>query len=297
MAFRSYRALANADTPSPALDRMAGARGYLLDLDGCLVLGDRPGGGRARALPGAVELVRELKARGARLLCCTNASGRPPEAYAAGLRDQGLAIEDAEVITPPVAAAEHFARHRPRARVMVVGGAGVSGPLERGGLVTVDAAPGTEADVVLVGAGSALSPDQLQAAAEALWRGAEFLVTSYVPVIAGRRGRIASFSAAVAAGLARVTGVSPSVAGKPSQLVLETARERLGVPTGDVVVIGDDPALDVALGRRAGVPTVLVLSGVASADSVASLPESQRPDVVVDDVGELLALLRAAWRG
>jgi 4-nitrophenyl phosphatase len=139
--------------------------------------------------------------------------------------------------------------------------------------------------------------DRLQAAAAAVWCGAEFLVTSYVPAIAGQPGPIASFSAAVAAGLAHVTGAAPAVMGKPSQLVLDCVRSRLCDAVADIVVVRDDPALDIALGRPAGVPTVLVLTGVARADSLRSLPRSDRPDVVVGDLGELLSPLRGGEWG
>jgi glycerol-1-phosphatase len=158
----------------------------------------------------------------------------------------------------------------------------------------VAAAPGTEAAVVLVVGGREVSTDQLQAAAAAVWRGAELLVTSYVPAIAGQHGRIASFSAAVAAGLAHVTGSAPAVMGKPSQLVLACVRSRLAtrLPTSSSSARSTSP-----LGRSAGVPTVLVLTGVARADSLGSLPRSDRPDVVVGDLGELLSLLRGGGSG
>jgi HAD superfamily hydrolase (TIGR01450 family) len=269
------------------------ARRFLFDVDGCLAIGARAGGQGGGPVPGAAELLTELKRRGARFVCCTNGSGRTPAAYATGLRDHGLPIEDDELLTPPVIAIEYLAREHDGATVMVLGGNGVTAPLEEAGVATVAAESGARAEVVLVGPVRHLEAEQLQAAAQAIWAGATLLVTSYAPAIPVRHGRMASVSAAVAAGLSHVTGATPIVMGKPSRLVAEVALARMGGPDGDLVVIGDDPTLDIALGRAVGAVTVLVLSGIVGHDRVHDLADAQRPDLVVADVGELLRALRS----
>ena len=277
------------------LDELLHARHFVFDVDGCLALGASPGGQGGRALPGAAQLLSTLKERGARFVCATNGAGRPPEAYAAGLRAHGLPIDDEEMITPPVVAAERLARERAGARVMVLGGDGVIAPLRRAGISTVAPDRGADADIVLVGPVRRLEAEHVHAAARAIRAGAEFLVTSYVPTIPVHEGRMASMSAAVAAGLAHVTGATPEVVGKPAPAVAETARARMGAAEDDpLVVVGDDPALDIALGRAVGAATVLVLTGTAGAADVPALPASQRPDAVVPGVSDLLAALLAA---
>jgi HAD superfamily hydrolase (TIGR01450 family) len=281
---------------SELLERVAGARRFVFDVDGCLAVGTRPGGQGGGAVPGAGDLLAELKRRKARLVCATNGCARTPAEYAAGLRDHGLPIEDDEVLTPAVVAAEQLARERAGATVMVLGGRGVTSPLERVGITMVPAQRGARPDVLLVGPMSRLTAAQLQAAAQAIWAGAQFLVTSYAPAIPVRGGRMASTSAAIAAGLAHVTGAHPTVVGKPSSLVADIALDRMGGPAGDLVVLGDDPMLDIALGRAVGALTVLVLSGILDESEVGGLPESQRPDIVVTDVGALLTVLRSTGR-
>jgi 4-nitrophenyl phosphatase len=269
---------------------------FVFDVDGCLALGATPGGQGGSAVPGAPELLHELKRRGARIVCATNGAGRTPEAYAAGLRDHGLPVDDGELLTPPAVAAEHLTRDRPGATVMALGGDGVVAPLERAGVALVAAEPGARADVVLAGPVARIEAEALQAAAQAVWAGAELLVTSYVPAIPVRGGRVASMAAAVGAALAHVTGVVPTVIGKPSPIVAEVAARRLRCDVSELVVVGDDPALEVALGRVVGAPTVLVRSGIFGDGDVTRLPELERPDVVVRDVGDLLAALRAVAR-
>jgi HAD superfamily hydrolase (TIGR01450 family) len=277
---------------SKPLERLAEAGGFMLDLDGCLVLrngSDETGG---RTLPGAAELIEELRARKLPFVCCTNAAGQAPAGYAAAMRALGLPIEDRELITPAVVAAEHLSRKYPRSTVMVLGGEGVTLPLTSSGIAVVGPEAGARADVVLVGPTSELTGRAIQGAADAIRGGAAFLVTSYVPLIAKQSGSVASVSAAIGAGLAHVSGASPSVLGKPSPIVMDAVCARLGVAASEVVVVGDDPALEIELGRRVGAVTVLVLSGIAGPGDVQSLPQERRPDYVFSGVEELLELLR-----
>ena len=76
--------------------------------------------------------------------------------------------------------------------------------------------------------------------------------------------------------------------GKPSRAALRTISEQVGVPSRDLVVIGDDLDLDVALGRLGRGRTILVRSGISGSIDLGRLPERQRPDAVVDGVAELL---------
>src|ERR1019366_7639331 len=53
------------DPASPSLDeRLAEAEGVVFDIDGCLVLSDKPGGHGGQPLPGAVEAFTKVRASG-----------------------------------------------------------------------------------------------------------------------------------------------------------------------------------------------------------------------------------------
>jgi ribonucleotide monophosphatase NagD (HAD superfamily) len=67
--------------------------------------------------------------------------------------------------------------------------------------------------------------------------------------------------------------------------------DRLGVPSEQLAVIGDDLGMDVALGRLGGSRTILVRSGMSGAVDLDSLPQHERPDAVVDGVEELRSWL------
>ena len=95
---------------------------------------------------------------------------------------------------------------------------------------------------------------------------------------------------ALLAALEAATGVPPFVIGKPSTALLEIGMERLGVTREHTAILGDRVETDIVGGAKAGLITVLVLSGVStSADLEAS---SVKPDFVFDDVPGLVV----AWK-
>jgi ribonucleotide monophosphatase NagD (HAD superfamily) len=95
----------------------------------------------------------------------------------------------------------------------------------------------------------------------------------------------------VTAALAKVTGARPSIVGKPSRPAVRELVGRLGLPSSELAVIGDDVALDIALGNLGGSYTVLVRTGISGERSLGRLPALQRPDDTVASVGELVELV------
>lgn len=272
------------------LGTLHGAGGFLLDVDGCLMLGQEGGGSGGKPLPGATEFVRRLKAQGKKVLCFTNSTGRTPAEYAGALRDVGFDIADEEFITPAVVAAEYIHRRHGDARVLVIGGRGVSDSLERMDIPMVPLEQAREANVVLVGRDLDFSYRKLEAACQAVWNGAALLVTSnarWLPVQGGKAPGTGVF----AAGIAYATGVEPVVVGKPSPLALEIAGQIMGLSPRDLVVVGDDLELETSMGRAGGAFTVLVLSGATRGEDIEALPQDLRPHLVVPHVGHLMQLL------
>ncbi|HSG63411.1 MAG TPA: hypothetical protein VLD39_00350, partial [Gammaproteobacteria bacterium] len=74
-----------------ALERLRTSRGFVFDLDGTLVLGDRRNQG-LKPLPGAIELIGHLGKRGVPFVCMTNGTVRTPEQYVVKLAGLGFAV-------------------------------------------------------------------------------------------------------------------------------------------------------------------------------------------------------------
>jgi NagD protein len=270
------------------VDLLLAARGWIFDVDGCLMRTARAGGAGGTPFPGAVELVRALKDAGRQVVLCTNASARPPARYAAHLRSLGFDVADEELVTAGSAAADHVAAQHPGARVLAVGGDGLTVPMTDAGIELVEPT-GELADVVVVGAADRYTTAELNAACLAVDAGAPLYVTVMTPWFSGGVGRSVAVSSAVAAAVAWVTGVQPQVTGKPSPALAERLLARFGAtfPAADLVVVGDHLA-EVELAAAMGARSVLVLTGATSASDA---PQTGA-DLVHPDVGAVHDLLR-----
>ena len=277
-----------------AREGLADARGWVFDVDGCLMRTARAGGAGGIPFPGAVELVASLKAAGRQVVLCTNASGKSPARYAAHLRELGFDITDDEFVTAGSAAADHVAAHHPGARVLVLGNDGVADPVTARGLEVLDPGADVLADVVVVGAADSYSAEAINAACLAVDAGAPLYVTVQTPWFHGGVGRSVAVSSAMAAAVSWVTGVAPQVTGKPSAALAERLLARFGPgEPGDLVVVGD-AAAEIELAAAMGARSVLVLSGATAGPGLAELPPDRRPDVALADIAAVYDLVRSS---
>ena len=275
------------------LERLGNARGFIFDMDGTLVLGDRVNHG-LRPLPGAVEMLDWVRGRGLPYVVFTNGTNRAPAHFASVLRDAGLDVPDELMMTPASSAVVMFTRRRYR-RVMVLGGEGLAGPLHDAGievLPPVETPAGV--DAVFVGWFPEFTMPALEAACHAVWAGAALFSASQTPFFASANGRALGTSRAISAMITSLTGCRLTVTGKPSIDALRAAATRLGVPPSDIAVVGDDPLLEVPMAHRGHALAVAVQTGLAGQDAYDHLPPAKRPHLHLGGVDELLSLLRAA---
>jgi NagD protein len=261
-------------------------KGFVFDVDGSLV--HRGADFRSEPLPGAVNVIEAIRASGRPLVLFTNGSHLDPETFAAGLRDDGLPVRDDELLTPVVSTISYLRRHLPDRPVMVFGSDEIKRRMEREGIPLI----GTdEAEAVFVAHVPQVDMDELETAARAVINGAPLLTANYGPGFWGSNGLIFSRGAMTAAAIAKVTEVEPIVVGKPSEVAVEATIERLGVPSEQQAVIGDDLDMDIALGHLGGSRTILVRSGMSGSLDLEGVPEQKRPDAVIDGVEEMLPWL------
>jgi HAD superfamily hydrolase (TIGR01450 family) len=270
--------------------RLDDVRGFVFDVDGTLVRRFPDG---VHPLPGAVEVLEAIRGSGRKLAIFTNGSHLPPEEFARELRADGLPVSDEEMVTPVRSALSYLRRRHAGDRVLLFAQPSVRALLEAEGVNVVDEdAPDAEgAAVVLVLHVDDADFPALERAARAILGGARLLTANYLPSYAGANGPIFSRGAMVTAAIAKAASVRPTVVGKPSKAAVQELRDRLGVPSEDLLVTGDDVRMDVGLGLLGGSRTVLVRTGTTGDLDVSRLPERQRPHAVIDGIEELLAWL------
>lgn len=271
-----------------ALDVPPPVRGFMFDVDGTLLLSNRSLG-EYEVLPGAIDVLSTLNARGIPFVLLTNGSAYPPAEQAGRLRKIGLPVADEQMFTPSSVTADHMLRNRVR-RALVLGLRGVGHALSEAGVEIVFSGEprAKEVDAVYVGWHPECNMRDIETACNAITSGARLYVASSVPYFATRQGRSMGYSLAIAGAIRHVTRAPMILTGKPSMHALRFVARKLGVPASAVGVVGDDPAVEIIMARRGGATAFAVTTGVTTAAEWARQLGVRRPHRVLTRIDELL---------
>jgi glycerol-1-phosphatase len=246
----------------------------LVDLDGTVFRGRRPTEGAVQALDAA----------GGRKLFVTNNASRGADEVAEHLRDLGFTASAADVVTSAQSAAHLLAGQlSPDAPVLIVGTDALANEVAAVGLRPVRR---FEDDPVAVVQGLSMTigwPD-LAEAALAIRAGAVWVAANVDPTLPTERGLLPGNGSLVAA-LRTATGAEPQVAGKPGTQLMTDA-----VARGDFrapLVIGDRLDTDIEGANAAGLPSLMVLTGVNTARDAVYAAPAQRPTFIGHDLRSL----------
>lgn len=275
-----------------ASDRLARVKGFVFDLDGTLALGDNKGHG-LRPLPGAAELLARLNQERVPYVIFTNGTLRTPLETAVKLRGAGFDVADTQAMTPSSVAADFFARKK-ISPVLVLGCEGVWRPLAEAGVeVILPENYRGKVSAVYVGWYREFNMESLEAAYDAVSKGAVLYTASNVPFFATAGGRGLGTSFAICAMLKALTKKEAKILGKPSAEALKSASRRLGVPVDQIAIIGDDPLCEIRLARYGDALAVGVTTGVNKRTDFEAQKGKFRPDLVIDGLAEIERTLLA----
>jgi HAD superfamily hydrolase (TIGR01450 family) len=250
----------------------------IFDLDGVVVLGDRP-------IDGAPEALARLRESGKTIRFATNNASRRASEVAELLVRLGIQASEGEVLTSAGAAAALLKRElEPHAKVLVVGAPALAEEVAAQGFQVVDSAEANPAAVVQ-GYGPEVGWRHLAEACLAVRAGARWVATNTDRTLPTPRGALPGNGALVAALSTALDRVPDVVVGKPQpELFLAAARDA-GAKRS--LVVGDRLDTDIAGARRAGMDSLLVLTGVADERAVSLVSPDDRPTYVAPDLSGL----------
>ena len=258
----------------PAPDRHI--RGLLLDLDGTIYRGDH-------AIEGAAQLIDGLKGAGIPFKYVTNNSSARPVAVADRLLAMGIEASADDVCTSAQAAARHASELYPGGKVVLIGEDGLAAELEAAGLQLVE----RNADLVVQGIDREFHYSKAESAVRELLGGAAYMLTNPDLLLpshgACSRGGIHQRDAAGSLGRR---------ADRHRQAVSDSDGLRAGAdwPGADEAwVVGDNLATDIAAGDVSGCRTILVLTGLTTADNYSRYVHAAgaEPYAVCETLSEL----------
>jgi 4-nitrophenyl phosphatase len=252
--------------------------GLILDMDGVLWRGSEP-------MPGLRAFFETLGRLGIPFALATNNSTRSTGQYVEKLAAFGIAVEPDQIVTSAYATADYLLEEAgPGVGVYMVGEEGLRAALTSRGFRLIE----DGAQYVVAGMDRGINYEKLVTAMELIGAGARFIGTNpdrTFPTPEGLRPGAGTVLAAIAA----ASGVEPVIIGKPEPPMIQQALRVLGTATERTAIVGDRLETDILAGKKGGIRTILVLSGVAQREHLA---ESEiQPDWVVEDIRALAAVL------
>jgi glycerol 3-phosphatase-2 len=250
----------------------------LLDLDGVVYAGPN-------AIPYAVESINAV-AETIRVGYITNNASRTTASVADHLTSLGLRVSENEVVSSPQAAVKLLTGMVPNgATILVVGGDGLVDVVEKAGFTVTRSADDSPSAVVQGFAPEVAWTDLAEAsfalARDANGDGIPWVATNTDWTIPVERG-IAPGNGTLVSAVHTATGLLPIVAGKPEVAIFEEAVERFGASAP--MFIGDRLDTDILGANKAGIPSVMVLTGIDHAKQVIAAAADSRPRFLLDDL-------------
>ena len=255
----------------------------LIDMDGVLFRGRTP-------IPRASPFVKWLEMRDLSYRLLTNNSTRTPERNAEALAAMGFDVRPDQIFTSSLATAGYLKQEGAEGQnVFVVGEDGLLQALSAIG-VTITKTP-SEAAWVVAGLDRRVTYAKLRDAAFAVQNGARFVATNSDANLPVEEGLVPG-AGSLQAVITLTTNVRPVVIGKPEALMLELGAAAIGGDRTNTAMLGDRLDTDIEAARRAGMKSILVLTGVSTEADLDNNPAAP-PDLVVRDLPHLQEL----WGG
>jgi 4-nitrophenyl phosphatase len=257
-------------------------RHVIMDMDGVVYRGEIP-------VPGAIETLEALRHQGVNVAFLTNNASRHRVEFVEKLQAMGLPCSVEQMWGSAYTTARYLCSEAPDAKIFAIGMSGMIREFEEAGLtVTPDYEQATH---VVVGLDRDFSYEKLTRAHRAICQGAAFIATNLDVTFPDSPSTTVPGAGALAAALQASTGVVPKVIGKPQPTAIALIADSWSVGPESIVAVGDRLDTDIVAAKTFGCMAILVLTGISSRDDATTATGLHRPDVILQDLTELIPIL------
>ncbi len=251
--------------------------GYIFDLDGTIYLGEK-------LIPGARETIERLKSLSKKIVYLSNKPLQTREDYASKLTRLGIPTQPEEVINSSLVMARWLSREAPGATIYVIGEIPLIEEMVRAGFRISERAG--EIQYVIASFDRTFDYRKLNIALQAIKKGARFIATNPDRTCPVEGGEIPDCAAVIGAVEGTAGKKVEAIVGKPSDIMIRVAVDYMGLRPQDCVLVGDRLETDMVMGKKAGMATALVLTGVTNREILKKA--LIQPDYVWESVAEII---------
>lgn len=260
--------------PSQDLVKLRHIRGLVIDMDGVLWRGDE-------AVPGLTRFIDILRQKNIRFILATNNNTQTPASFAEKATRLGAEVRPEEVLTATTATIHYLHQCYPAGtRLYAIGEKALKDQLQAAGFILAE----KEVRAVVAALDRNLNYEIIKRATLLINDGAAFIGANPDVVYPTPEGLVPG-SGMVLAAIQATTGRPPLIIGKPEMWMFRIALERMGLAAKQCASLGDRLDTDIAGGQRAGLKSILVLSGVTDLETLSA--SSIQPDWVFPSIAEI----------
>jgi len=248
-------------------------QGLLIDMDGVIYSGEM-------LIDGADKFIKNLLKKNIPFTFMTNNSQRTRLEVVRKLKGFGIDVSEEHIYTSAMATGKFLGDQGKHGTAYVLGEGGLLTSLHENGITLVT----TDPEFVVLGEGRNFTLEMVQLAVDMILSGAKFITTNRDPS-PKKPGWNNLGIAATTAMIEEATGRAAFVTGKPSPVMMRSARKYLGLETAETTVIGDTMETDIQGGVQMGYKTILVLSGITQKENLSHY--AFKPDLVVSSIDQI----------
>lgn len=256
-------------------------QGLLIDMDGVIYGGEL-------LIEGADRFIHDLLKKDIPFTFMTNNSQRTRLEVVRKLKNLGINVTEDHIYTSAMATGKFLGDQSSHGTAYVLGEGGLLTSLHENGITLVN----TDPEFVVLGEGRNFTLEMVQTAVDMILGGAKFITTNRDPS-PKKPGWNNLGIAATTAMIEEATGRSAFVTGKPSPVMMRSARKYLGLETGGTTIIGDTMETDIQGGVQMGYKTILVLSGITQKENLGHY--AFQPDLISSSIAKIELPLK--WWG
>jgi HAD superfamily hydrolase (TIGR01457 family) len=248
--------------------------GFMIDMDGTVYRG-------GAVIKGATEFIERVKAKNIPFLFVTNNSSHDREHYLKKLTKMGFKVNIDNILTSTTATISYLLKHHNKKSVYPLGTPSFVKEIKEAGIRIVDERP----DIVLLAFDTTITYEKMNNAYQFIKNGAKFIATHPDDLCPTEQGYDIDAGPFIRL-FESMTSVKATVIGKPNELMVKMAAERMNVPLKKMVMVGDRLYTDIKMASDAGIRSIMVLTGEAKECDVAT--SEIKPTIIVNSVNDIL---------
>ncbi|MHA1105880.1 MAG: HAD-IIA family hydrolase [Promethearchaeota archaeon] len=260
---------------SKLIKELHGTKIAIFDLDGVIYRG-------TDLIPNVDKVIQCLKDQSIIIAYNSNNSTATRQMYADLLKKFNISSKHSDFYTSASITAEEITRIKPNSNIFVIGELGLREELKaKGHEIISSESEYSKVDFVIVGLDREFNYHDLATAQRCLLEGKALFYATNDDTTLPARNRVLPGAGVMVKALETCTGIKPiTIFGKPQPTGIELILRKYNISPKHALMFGDRLNTDIIAGNRAGVKTILILTGVTSSKMMEEIRKD--PDIDMD---------------